>query len=420
MKLFLLIFASILIGVNCISQTVTPPPTNPVRPAEASYQTSGNPALNPNLSIENKQLVENLNKSIDETNNLSKYNNLNKSFIPISTLGFSIAEIAPTVNFSEQINLTEIRQIKLIDIRSDISKVGFLPVNLALKKKGIKTVGLQIKDGPLKWLSKHFIEPHIITDSSSLRDLILVLRKCWFTSSSREPYLSIASRLTTNLEYEFDVYTLINNLYYPQKKLNGIFSLQYNESKSVDMLIDSLLQVLKSEVFIKNYAEKEIEKNAISLFNFNDFYNQQLRRYREVSTTKRGVYLTYEDFLNKKTFADTVEFVKKYDNYGRTNIYACEITAIKNGESESCNKAWGYSDGVNLFINNSNGFYIKLTHLGSSCYIFNDINSLAFDRIKSPIKSNLKFGKSSYEIIKDYSRLTPLTYQLDLTSGKLN
>jgi len=48
------------------------------------------------------------------------------------------------------------------------------------------------------------------------------------------------------------------------------------------------------------------------------------------------------------------------------------------------------------------------------------MNSLAFDRIKSPIRSNLKFGNSSYEIIKDYARVTPLTYQLDLTSGILH
>jgi len=58
--------------------------------------------------------------------------------------------------------------------------------------------------------------------------------------------------------------------------------------------------------------------------------------------------------------------------------------------------------------------------LGNSRFIFNDMNSLAFDRIKSPIRSNLKFGNSSYEIIKDYARVTPLTYQLDLTSGILH
>ncbi len=156
------------------------------------------------------------------------------------------------------------------------------------------------------------------------------------------------------------------------------------------------MQILKYEVFIKYYAEKEILKNAISLYNFNDFYNQQLKQYKEISKSKKGVFLTYEDFLNKKIYADTLELVKKYDNIGRTNIYASEITAIKNGASVSCNKAWGYFDGVNLFVNNSNGLYLKLTHLDNSNYIFSDINNLASDRIKSPIKSSLIFGKSNY------------------------
>ena len=170
--------------------------------------------------------------------------------------------------------------------------------------------------------------------------MILVLQKCWFSSSANEPYSASNQRLKTNLEYEFDVYTLRNNLYYPQKKIFGTISEQYNEGNGVNLLFDSLLQILKSEVFIKFYAEKEIEKNAISLLDFNNFYNQQLKRYKEISTSKKGVYLTYEDFLNKKIFADTVELIKKYDNIGRTNIYASEITAIKNGASESCNKAW--------------------------------------------------------------------------------
>lgn len=407
MKHILLIFSAILIGVNCISQAEVTPPKLIKDPVA-------------DQSLYDQSLLENkYKKTIDEANNKGKYDNLNKNFIPITTVGFSIAEIVPEIRFNEKINLQEIRQIKLIDVRADISKVGFLPVTLALKKKGIKTVGFQIKESPLKWLTKNFINPHIITDSSSKRDLILVLQKCWFSTNANEPYSASNSRLKTDLEYDFDIYTLINNLYYPQKRITGTITDQYNNGKGLNTLIDSLLLVLKSEVFVNNYAKKETEENAISLFDFNSFYNLQMKRYKEILTPKKGVYLTYEDFLNKKVYADTVELVKKYDNIGRTNIYACEITAIKNGESESCNKAWGYSDGVNLFINNSNGFFIRLTHIGNSNFIFNDINNLAFDRIKSPIRGNLKFGKSTYEIIKDYSRVTPLTYQLDLASGKL-
>lgn len=405
MKLLFLVFVGTLTCFNCMSQTEMT--TQELLNAEAKAKEE--------RFINDKRI-----KEINDANDLSKYNNHNKNFVSVSTFGFPILEIDPTVSFKEQINLQEIRQIKLFDVRSDISKVGFLPVNLNLKKKGIKTIGFQIKDGPLKWLTKSFIDAHIITDSTCKRDLIVVLQKCWFSTNANELYSASNPKLKTSLEYEFDIYTLFNDLYFPQKKINGAFTELYNEGKGLNTLIDSLLQVLKLEVFIKNYAEKENLKNAISLYNFNDFYNQQLKRYKEISISKKGVYLTYEDFLNKKIFADTVELVNKYDNIGRTNIYATEITAIKNGASVSCNKAWGYFDGVSLFVNNSNGLYIKLTHLDNSNYIFSDLNNFASDRIKSPIKSSLIFGKSNYEIIKDYSRVTPLTYQLDLATGKLN
>lgn len=392
-----------LISSNCMSQSEV----------TAAVLNSAEARAKEERLINEKRINE-----IDKTNDLSRYNNSNKNIIS-TTVGFTVVEIIPQIHFNEQIDLKEIRQIKLIDVRSDISKVGYLPINLASKKKGIKTMGLQIKEGPLKWLTKYFIDPYINTDSTSERDLIIVFQKCWFTSSANEPYSASSPRLKTNLEYELEVYTLFNNLYYPQKKISGIFTEQYNEGKGINILIDSLLQVLKTEVFIKNYTTKETENSAITHSDFNNFYNQQLKRYKEIAKPIRGVYLTYKDFLNKKIYADSIELIKKYDNIGSTGIYATEINAHKEGESVSCNKAWGYSDGANLFVNNSNGFFIRLTHIGNSSYIFNNINSLAFDRIKSPIKSSLQFGSSSYEIIKDYSRATPLTYQLDLITGKL-
>jgi hypothetical protein len=41
------------------------------------------------------------------------------------------------------------------------------------------------------------------------------------------------------------------------------------------------------------------------------------------------------------------------------------------------------------------------------------------ERIKSSVSRGIILGNSSFEIIKDYSRVTPLTYQLDPLTGKL-
>lgn len=66
-----------------------------------------------------------------------------------------------------------------------------------------------------------------------------------------------------------------------------------------------------------------------------------------------------------------------------------------------------------------NGFYIRLLRAGYN-YVFFNLNNIREDRIKAGTLADIQIGKSSYEIIKEYSRITPLTYQLDMETGTLH
>ena len=347
---------------------------------------------------------------------LNKFNN---SGNPIFFIGYQIADLLPAVQFNDTILLNQVGKIKLIDTRFDQTKVGYFPVENSLKRKGIRTVGIQIKESPLKWFSKNIAEKYIITDSNSTRQIVLVFNQFWFSNYATDYIKLPNSSLKTALEYSIDAYTFNNNNYYPQKKVSGVIISNYNKGKSFNTLIDSLLQILKKTVFNNQYLAKETEKNKILPADFNDYYNQKRKIVSETIDAPKGIYKTYQDFLTKTVYADTIEIIKKFDNAGRSVVYACELTALKNGQLESCNNLWGYYDGRNLFYNSGNGFYIKLTRSGNQL-IFLNLNNISEDRIKPNMLSTIQIGQSTYTILKEYTRLTPLTFQLDYEKGILH
>lgn len=333
--------------------------------------------------------------------------------------GFQLSGFTPVVHFTDHISLSEVGHIKLIDLRADPTKVGYMPLNISLKRKGIQAVGVQIQQSPFKWLSQNFLNTHVATDSNSKRQLVLVLKKCWFSQNANTPLQSGDAALITTLEYSFDLFSSVDYGYYPQKKITGSVSAPYNKGNAYNALLDSLLTVLQHSAFNNQYAEKETPGNRISPADFNEYYNAHKQQISATATAPKGIYLSYEDFLKGKPFSDTVEVIRKYDNSGKSAVYACELTAIKNSIPQSCNKAWGFYDGTSLFLNTGNGFYIRLLRAGYN-YVFFNLNNIREDRIKAGTLADIQIGKSSYEIIKEYSRITPLTYQLDMETGTLH
>jgi hypothetical protein len=345
-------------------------------------------------------------------------NELNSNGILVYSSGFQMAVLNPSLLYTDTIQLNQVGKIKMIDVRPDQSKVGFLPADNNFKRKGIQSVGLQIQQSPLKWLSQHFINNYVLTDSNNNRQLILVLKKCWFSNNALTIYKSQNADLITTLQFSVDAYTSDGAGYYPQKKTEGAISVAYNKGQAYNTLLDSLLRILKKEVFNNRYAAKETAASMILAADFNEYYNKNKQLITQSATAPKGMYLTYTDFLNGNIYSDSVEVNKKYDNAGRTQLYACEFSVIKNGVPQSCNKAWGYYEENSLYLNTGNGFFIRLMRSGYNFMFFN-LNNLNRDYIKSTLMSSITIGESAYSVIREYSRITPLTYQLDPYTGKI-
>lgn len=358
---------------------------------------------------------------IDE--NAKWYTKIPDTKLPLNLTAFThrnyyIVNFTPITSLKFTPVSSSISTIKLIDGRYDVDKVSFLPVINDVQKKGYNCLGLQFDSSLKSWLKNSFLETAITTDSSSKRQLVIVIKKCWFSNTVNQPYASANPKLLTTLDYQFDTYTSLDIGYYPQKAIKGSFTTLYNSGKAYSELCDSLLTVLNKELAGQNFVAKEIESNWQSPVDFNDYYSDRIRKTAQLQKTPKGLYETYADFLDKKPVSDSEEMVVKYTNYERVPLYACQLSAFKEGQHVASNKSWGYFDGTSLFLNTGNGFYIKLIR-SKNDYVFFDLKSIRQDPIKHTILEGIQIGGSPYQLLKDYTKAYALTYQLDMDTGKL-
>lgn len=335
----------------------------------------------------------------------------------ISYNGYLLSIIKPTVKLNKTAFPT-IGKIKIIDVRTDPNKVGFKPIDYTDKRNGIFSIALQVNGGLRKWLQDSVLERFIQTDSTCKRQLVLMINKCWLTNDAESRYTGRHSVLTQSLQYDITLYSSLGYGYFPLQQIDGSFSKPYQSNDKEFALFDSLAQLICKEVKKLNFSEVEKEEKLVSIPDFNTFYNSQKNLLRNILAPAKGIYNTYEDFLLQKVFSDSVELIKKYDNVGRAPLYACELMQFNKQDPASTSKSWGYSDGKNLYVNIGNGFFVRTVRSDGN-YVFYGLNNMLDERIKSSISSGIILGNSSFEIIKGYSRVTPLTYELDALTGKL-
>ncbi|MCW3088329.1 MAG: hypothetical protein JWQ78_1715 [Sediminibacterium sp.] len=384
------------------------------------------PPVNNTPVVDPKEVVDNYaasNRSLIKDDEDWQFKQLPSRVNALGNLGLFTSHYLVTpfllqTHFTDTIRLSTVNNIKLVDARFDNAKVGFLPVNNQIQKKGYSVLGLQVAKSPVEWLSQNFINKHIITDTSSHRQLVIVLEKLWYSSSASEHYTVTNPKLLTTLHYHFGIYTSLDIGYYPQKKLSGTITLPYNKASAYTLLADSLLQLLKQQVLTNQYSAKETEANWLSPVDFNDHYNNRFKRLTHPEQVPKGIYTSYQDFVDRKPSSDSVEMIVKYNNYDRALLYACQLTAFKDGQPVSCSRAWGYYDGVSLFVNTSSGFFIKLIR-NKEDFVFFNLKNIREEKIKPDMQASILIGASSYRLLKDYTKAFALTYQLDYDTGSL-
>jgi hypothetical protein len=244
------------------------------------------------------------------------------------------------------------------------------------------------------------------------------LKQFWYSFAVSET-LPAKTNLTCTIHFRFDIFSEKDAGYYPLKKMEGAINSIYADSKVYNNLTDSLLVILKNQLTKLQYVALEKEKSWISPADFNDYCNKNLKSIQKIEANKKGLYASYEDFLANKPIADSIVMIKKYNNSGFTTIYACQIAPYQKGEPLSGTKAWGYYDGVSIFLNIGNGFYVKLILSGED-YLFLFLKNMGYDRIKKEMQDHLYINDTPYKLLRNFTKQYSLIYQLDYATGKLH
>ncbi len=426
MKLFLLSIGFILIIGDSDAQVVAVPPGRVVtNPNETRDVISINGVI---TVADNTKDAVNIAKNASPNNSSIQNNNSspftisgNKSLDNIGNIfnkSFPIVNLDVT-NLNSSINLSQVSAIRLFDVRSDQQKTGFLPIILPLKKQGFDVIGLTINRSPLVWLKNWLETIPLSTDTTSTRKLVFVLRDCWFSQDAFVHRHSANNSLITTLNYNIELFTQVENDYYPLKKINGEFSSPFEEGKSFQPLMDSLQQLIEKKGFSVIDGKSEITKIKIDETAFNAYLNEIRSKKTIAMNPVKGVYESFEKFIDQAPFADSAVVIKSYNMSEKFPTYATQIQPFVNGMEKNSYGIWGYFDGKDLFYNTGNGLFIKLIRDNQNGYYFKQLNLFLRDNIKSTLLSGVKFGKSDYSIINEYSRISPLTYKLNLNDGKL-
>jgi hypothetical protein len=299
-------------------------------------------------------------------------------------------------------------RIEIIDNRFD-DKLGFRPVYKYAPKE-IRLMNT-LPDA-IKTIFASGIEP---ADTARKRKMIVAIQNCWITYYADSKFNFLKKSLVAKLEYNFECFTAIDTNYYPLKRMSGNLTMMFRDEVTSSILIDSMIHLLQNEISRLTIPEKENPKTLISETRMDNYILQ--KKAVVPNRFKRGMYASYDDFINQQVITDSVDIIPYKDYYNRYAI-AANISIIKDGSAEPCNKCWGYFDGRYLFYNTGNGFFIRMLYARGQ-FVFADLQQLTYNTIKKSITSESIIGNTPYNIIKDYGRFLHILYQLNYEDGKL-
>lgn len=377
---------------------------------EITALANGNQALKDNGPASNKSFQQNEAKKPNQGNQVSG----------LTGMGIGFFMERRTLRLpTEHWTLSDVNGIQLVDERFEKNFSGFSPVNLDLKKSGVGVIALDIEEGPMACLKKWLSQQDITRDSTEERTLVLVLREFWFSQNTATHRHSPNGGLETTLQYALDVYSFKKENYFPQFRHQGQLKKNFEAGRAYDELTVDFLSGLHQALSGQDWSAKESNKTAISVREFKDHYQAKKKEFDHVFHAHKGLYASYADYLAQRPLTDSVQVVRSYTLNQNMPTYAMSLQAVEGDEEKNVFGTWGYCDGTSLFYHMGNGLFVKLQQLGNSL-VFQNLNLFLRDNIKAKQLLGLRLDQSDYALIKEYSRINPMTYALDLTTGTLH
>jgi hypothetical protein len=334
--------------------------------------------------------------------------------IPLATIThspYSLAGQLITINKTFEKLSIPATEVEVIDNRYDNSKQGFYPIYKSAPK-------IITFDQPLSlWLQGQLDQMLQLQPDSSTRKLVLVVQKFWFGNTTVQKFTPFKQNLEVSLYFKVELFSTSKDVYYPLKRIDRNFTKTFNDQDGYRQLIDSFFETLQKELREIDYAAKEKTQQALTHDRVTGYLQNKVDRMMLAKRIKRGVYETFNDFINQKIMGDSVELVTYHDYSGRQTV-ACHVGVYLKNFLQPCNKCWGYFDGRFLFINVGEGFFIKLTPWYNQ-FVLADLQQIVYAKKKKPFISEIQISTSAYDVIKDFAKAYHLFFQLDYDDGRI-
>src|SRR5206468_12662052 len=125
------------------------------------------------------------------------------------------------------------KKIEVVDNRYDDSKQGFYPVYKSPPKL------IEFGQPLSEWFYSQ-LENSINLQNDSARKLVFVIQKFWFGNSADQHFTPFKQNLDISLIYRIELFSAINENYYPLKRIEGHFTTHFSELDCYIQLVDSL------------------------------------------------------------------------------------------------------------------------------------------------------------------------------------
>ncbi len=304
----------------------------------------------------------------------------------------------------------DVNAIEVIDNRYDLNHISYIPIQKELPRN------LVLEDGLKVWLKKQTGLLFQLSQNSN-RNLYIIVQQLWISSEAGNRFNFFKQNLQSNLSYKLEFISEKQGKYYPLKRIQGNIITAQSRLKGYDLLFDSLLSIIRQEIPAIDLTKKEAETKALDEPTVVNYLKNKLKKIPDYRFSKKGMYQDYEDFLQQKSFGDSVMIVEKYD-FNEKFPPAAHLGVMIDGKLNTCNKCWGYFTGEFLYYNTGNGLFLRLSPWQGQ-FMFYELQLVAMRKIKQSFILEANLGNSAYDIIKDYGKVYGLVFQLNYEDGKL-
>lgn len=250
----------------------------------------------------------------------------------------------PSSGFELKTNYSHIR---IVDVRYDGSKLGFAyyyghyrKVNL---EKGIST------------LESYLNQCYSNQPQSNRPELVLFVKTLWLQDLKAGEKLRNTynddQQLISTCQLQVDAFALFENTYRALVRVDTSFELpngvRYTYPDLLKNSFHTVIRKLKPFDDIKLISDRKVLKPEEVI----TFYNTRIQKLKNVNdrVTEKGIYLTYNDFLNNH--------LTKYNFTIEQEENADYLYIEENGEKKLFTDFWGFDNGVSHYIKVGRNFF---------------------------------------------------------------